>query len=289
MSARQLVKRSARHGVAYGSWAIGSLALRKLAGPRVRAITYHRFGDAPGDPWCVPEADFAAQMQWLAREGLAVSLDEVRDFVAGAKPLPDGAVLVTIDDGCKSTVDLALPILRDLGVPAVAFVSAGLVGAGAVAADHAEPYATWDELATLAAARIEIGSHAFDHRSLGRMTLAEAREQAELSRARIAERLGAPARSFAYPFGTRADCGPETDRMLADVGYEIAFTAVHGAIRPGMAPIALPRVKVEGGESLAMFQLSCRGAMDAWQIADEISGRLLRARTETAAGEAGRA
>ena len=35
------------------------------------------------------------------------------------------------------------------GVPAVAFVSAGLVGAGAVAADHAEAYATWDDLATL--------------------------------------------------------------------------------------------------------------------------------------------
>jgi peptidoglycan/xylan/chitin deacetylase (PgdA/CDA1 family) len=281
--ARWLAKQGARHGVAYGSWACGSLAARAARGTRIRAITYHRFGDVPGDPWCVAPAAFAAQMQWLARNGLAISLDDLCAFVAGRKALAHDAVLVTIDDGCRSTVTDALPILRDAGVPAVVFVSAGLVGAGAVAADHDEPYATWDELAALRAARIEIGSHAFDHRSLGRMGASEARDQAVRSRRRIEAELGVPPRSFAYPFGTRADSNAATDRMLVEVGYEVAFTAVHGAIRPGLAPIGLPRVKVEGGESLRMFELSCRGAMDAWRLVDEVVPRLARARTETRA------
>jgi peptidoglycan/xylan/chitin deacetylase (PgdA/CDA1 family) len=115
------------------------------------------------------------------------------------------------------------------------------------------------------------------------MSAAEARDQAGRSRTVIAERLGAAPRSFAYPFGTRADSGPALDRMLAEVGYTVAFTAVHGAIRPGAAPIALPRVKIEGGESLARFRLACRGAMDAWRVVDELVPRIARARTETRA------
>lgn len=282
-SARQRVKRAARQGVALAAWASGSLAARELFGgrSRVRALTYHRFGDAAGDPWCVAPAEFAAQMRWLAERGLLVSLDAVRDFVAGRTELPCNAVLVTIDDGCRSLRSEALPILRDFGVPAVAYVSAGLVGADAVAADHAEPYATWDELAEVREAGIEIGSHAFDHRSLARMSDAEALDQALRSRERIGERLGAPARSFAYPFGTHADFDARTDRLLAQAGYEIAFHSVHGTIRPGMAPISLPRVKVEGGEGLRMFELTSRGAMDAWRIVDELVPRLARARSET--------
>lgn len=283
--ARWLVKKAARHIVAFGSWASGGLALRdRLAtAPCIHAITYHRFGDVPGDVWSVPPRDFAAQMQWLAAERRAVSLDDVCAFVAGEKELPRGAVLVTIDDGCKSLSELARPILRDAGVPAVAFVSAGLVGAGAVATDHGEAYCGWDELARLPEAGIEIGSHAFDHRSLGRMSDAEARDQAARSRAVLAEKLGLAPRSFAYPFGTRADWTPATERMLGEAGYEVAFTAVHGAIRRGAAARSLPRVKIEGGEGLAMFRLSCRGAMDAWRVVDELVPRLARARSETRA------
>jgi peptidoglycan/xylan/chitin deacetylase (PgdA/CDA1 family) len=282
-SLRHALKKAARRAVAEVSWATGAAALRRRMGSRIRAITYHRFGDAPGDDWCIEPRVFAAQVAWLAERRLAVSLDDVVAYVAGRRTLPQDGVLVTIDDGCRSTVTHALPILRDAGVPAVAFVSAGLVGAGAVASDHDEPYATWDELARCREAGIEIGSHAFDHRSLGRMSLAEARDQAERSRAVIAERLGAPVRSFAYPFGMRADFDAATDRVLGEVGYAISFSALHGAIRPGVLPVALPRVKIEGGESLRQFALSCRGAMDAWRAIDEISGRLARRRTETRA------
>lgn len=284
-SARQRLKQAARRSVALASWASGSLLARErlAAAPRIRALTYHRFGDAPGDPWCVATAEFAAQMRWLAERGLLVSLDAVQGFLAGTATLPRNAVLVTIDDGCRSLVSEALPVLRDFAVPAVAYVSAGLVGAGAVAADHAEPYASWDELARLHDAGVEIGSHAFDHRSLARMSDAEALDQALRSRAEIGARLGAPARSFAYPFGTYADFDARTDRLLAQAGYEVAFTAVHGTIRPGMDPISLPRVKIEGGEGLRLFGLATRGAMDAWRVVDELIPRLARARTETLA------
>ena len=283
--ARWYVKKAARRGVALASFASGSLLVREFAAltPRLRAITYHRFGDIPADPYCVSPAIFAAQMRWLADRSLLVSLDDVQGFVAGHKELRPNSVLVTIDDGCQSLYSEALPILRDYQVPAVAFVSAGLVGASTISTDHPEPYATWDQLGQLRDAGIEIGSHAFDHRSLGRMDAVAARDQAVRSREEISQRLGSPARSFAYPFGTHADFDAATDRLLADAGYQVAFNSLHGTIRPGMQPISLPRVKIEAGEGPLMFQLACRGAMDAWRVVDDLLWRVQQNRSETRA------
>lgn len=279
------IRKGIRGGFGRATWLTGLVAARELLGgtARVRAITYHRFGEAPRDPWVVRTEHFDAQMQWLAESGLAVSLGEVLDFVEGRGQVVDGAVLVTIDDGCLSTLSTALPILKRHGVPAAAFVSAGLIGSTATAADHGEPYLSWDQLRELHREGVEIGSHAFDHRSLARMTQAEARDQAARSRAVLEDRLSAPVLSFAYPFGTRSDFGPETDRLLSESGYTIAFNSIHGAIRPGMDPVSLPRVKIEAGEGMSLFRLSCRGAMDPWRLVDDALGALRTDRSETTA------
>ena len=90
---RWVVKKAARVAMVVGSFISGSLALRKLAGrgPTIRVLTYHRFGDAVRDPWCVSAAAFEEQMRWLAERKLAVSLDDVERFVRGEIELPDGA------------------------------------------------------------------------------------------------------------------------------------------------------------------------------------------------------
>jgi peptidoglycan/xylan/chitin deacetylase (PgdA/CDA1 family) len=282
---RWLAKKAARAGVAFGSWASGGLAAQRLLapGPRVRALIYHRFGEGRGDPYQVSTSAFEAQMRWLAEQGRLVSLDDVTAFVAGRRELAPDAVLVTIDDGCRSLYTQALPILRAYGVPAVAFVSAGLIGTEAVGADHGEGFLAWDELGRIREGGIEVGSHAWSHRSLGRISQAEALDEAARSRRVLEERLGAPVRSFAYPFGTRADFSPETDRLLEQAGYAIAFNSMHGAIRPGMAPVSLSRVKIEGGEGLRFFKLAAGGAMDAWRVVDHLLWRAQQVRAETSA------
>ena len=265
-SGRWAVKKAARGAVAFASWASGALWMRSALapGPRVRAITYHRFGGRRGDPFSVNPRDFEMQMRWLARRGSLVSLEDVAEFVAGRRSLREDSVLVTIDDGCRSLYTDALPVLREYAVPAVAFVTAGLVGRPASEGDSPEPFLGWDELAALREAGVEIGSHALSHRSLGRMAADEVREQAQGSREILERRLGASVSSFAFPFGTRADFGPQSERVLAECGYRCAFHSMHGTIRAGMDPIRLPRIKIEGGEGQRMFELSCRGAMDAW-------------------------
>jgi peptidoglycan/xylan/chitin deacetylase (PgdA/CDA1 family) len=249
----------------------------------VRALIYHRFGEGRGDPYQVAPSVFEAQMRWLAEERRLVSLDDVAAFVAGRRPLAPDAVLVTIDDGSRSLYTEALPILRSYGVPAVAFVCGGLIGTDAFDADHGERFLSWDELGRLREAGIEVGSHAWSHRSLGGLSPAEALDEAARSRGILEERLGVKVRSFAYPFGTRADFSPGTDRLLEQAGYTIAFHSMHGAIRPGMAPVSLPRVKIEGGEGLRFFELAADGAMDAWCAVDQLLWRVQQVRTETSA------
>ena len=78
------------------------------------------------------------------------------------------------------------------------------------------------------------------------------------------------------------DFNEATDRALEEVGYEVAFNSMHGAIIKGMAPIGLPRVKIEGGESLATFVAITRGAMDAWRLIDDRLWRAQRVRKEIA-------
>lgn len=280
MRARWYVKKAARRGVALGSVATGFLGARAIVtrSPRVRALMYHRIADAPRDPFSVSPDVFDAQMRLLAEARRAVSLEDVRRFVLGKQTLPRDACLVTIDDGLLSTLTEALPILRRWGVPAVAFVSAGLVGSGH---RYPEAYMGWEEVRTLLASGIvEIGSHAYTHRSLGLILPEEARREAAKSKEHLEDRLGVPIRAFAYPFGTRADFNPLTERALADAGYSIAFNSMHGAIRRGMDPISLPRVKVEGGEPLWMFRLLRRGAMDPWRLADRTLFRFQRSRIE---------
>ena len=82
---RWVIKKAARIAMVLGSFVTGSLVLRKLLGrgPTIRVLTYHRFGDAVRDPWCVSAAVFEEQMRWLAEQKLAVSLDDVERFVRG--------------------------------------------------------------------------------------------------------------------------------------------------------------------------------------------------------------
>ena len=247
----------------------------------VRVLTYHRFANELRDPFCVRPADFDAQMEVLARERRAVSLDQVLAFVSGAGSLPVDACLVTIDDGMLSTLREALPILEKHRIPAVAFVSSALVGLNLP--DLPEPYLTINELKVLnESPLITIGSHAHTHRSMGELPLQDMREEAEISRRLLGEYVGSAIDSFAYPFGMQLDFNEATDRALEEVGYEVAFNSMHGAIIKGMAPIGLPRIKIEGGESLATFVAITRGAMDAWRLIDDRFWRAQRVRKEIA-------
>lgn len=270
------VKKLARSSVALVSWLTGFLALRRWfdGRPAVRVLTYHRFRRCDRDPFSVDVEQFERQMRWLAGRRLAISLRDLQAFVAGDRSVPDGAVLVTIDDGFQDVHSGALPILRELGIPAVVFVPTAdvidhtpMVQREASASD-ADARLSREEIAELQACSIDIESHSHDHVSLAGLSGDEIRCQLGRSKDLLETMLEHRVRAFAYPFGTRRDFDDVTTRLVAEAGYHLAFTSQHGAIHADTNPHMLPRIKVEGGEPLWLFKLLVAGGLDPWAVVD---------------------
>jgi len=265
---RWITKKLARLGMGALTATPASLARMCHRGASVRVLTYHRFGPSMRTPFSIEPAQFERQMRFLGERGRAISLVDFRAFLAGRASPADGSVLVTIDDGDPSVLDIAMPILVQYKVPAVAYVIAG----DPAGFDRLEPA----QLRELASGGIEIGSHSLTHRSMARIARHEIIHEARASRERLEDVLGRPVTSFAYPYGTRADFSEEVAAVLRDSGYDTAFTSQHGSVRPDSNTMMLPRIKVESGDPEWLFPLLCDGALDAWRLVDSALYRLQR-------------
>lgn len=267
---RWYVKKAARWGFSQMP-AVGSSSGTE---PALRVLTYHGIGEMHRNPFVLGRRQFAQQMEYLARHRLAVSLDDLEDHLAGRRKVPRGAVVVTIDDGLRSLHHEALPILRDHDLPAVAFVTPGLLENNPAEASKDDPYLTWSQLEAVRAGGIEIGSHGFTHRSLGRLPASEAEDEISRSKAVLQQRLGSEVRAMAYPFGTRPDFNAGTRASLARAGYRFGFTSQHGSIVPGADPLVLARIKVEAGDSMSLFRRLTLGGLDSWRFVDSLLWRI---------------
>ena len=82
---------------------------------------YHRVG-RPTDPFPHLDVDeFRRQMEWLAANCDVIGPQALRESSA-APPRPRVPVLITFDDGSRDYYDLAYPVLKSLGLPAVVFL-----------------------------------------------------------------------------------------------------------------------------------------------------------------------
>ncbi len=110
-----------------------AMQVRKLVPmPTLGIVTYHHIDDhEPGYPFDPNVADatraqFRRQMKLLARHGTPITVADLLRALEGGS-LPKNPVMVTFDDGYRSCHDVALPILREVGVPATFFVATSFI------------------------------------------------------------------------------------------------------------------------------------------------------------------
>lgn len=116
--------------------------LRGLGPGDVRILAYHRVLEAAEpdgfdfDPELISASvdAFHAQMSVVRRDWRPMRFDELADCIDRGRRIPPRAVLVTFDDGYEDNHRLAFPVLRDLGLSAMFFVSTGHIDGG-------QPYA----------------------------------------------------------------------------------------------------------------------------------------------------
>lgn len=199
--------------------------------PALPVLCYHRVVPAapagPGPAIHVTRETLARHLTQLRRRRM--NTITFSDLLRPA-PLPPRPVILTFDDGYRDNHDCLLPLLERFDARAVIFALGDrdlrsnawdrhLGGADV-------PLMTDAELrACHASGRIEIGSHGLTHVRLSKLgDEALARELAE-SRSALEAVIGAPVRSFAYPYG---EWGERERAAVERAGYAFGIATARG-------------------------------------------------------------
>lgn len=223
-------------------------------------LMYHLVQHLPG-PMAVPPDRFREQMQLLA-DGpyTVVTEDDLHTMVARGTALPASAVLVTFDDGYANTVTDVLPVLERLGLPALMAVCGGyLTDDRPHRVRHpVQEVADLDQVLQWAASGRDVAAHSYTHQRLTGLSELALRWQTAGDREVLAELLGRPPRTFAYPYGAY---DARVQRAVAEL-YPVAL-ATDEHHRPDLRhPYALSRIQVDPRWSLAAFQAALAGDTD---------------------------
>jgi peptidoglycan/xylan/chitin deacetylase (PgdA/CDA1 family) len=234
--------------VANGPLSTGEIGptIKGAAARRVRVpiLMYHVIADAPPDAaypglW-VPKRSFAEQMYVLREAGYrAVTMQQVLDAWTTGAELPAQPLVVSFDDGNRTQVEGAGPMLKALGWPGVLNLELNNLGSTGikVSAVRALIDAGW-----------EIGSHTVSHPDLTKVSDTQLRAELEDSKARIAERFGLDATIFCYPAGKH---DARVEAAVQAAGYAAALAEGSGVASPADDRYALPRIRVDASESAA--------------------------------------
>ena len=223
----------------------------------VPILCYHRFvagNGIGGGKMVVSAANFAAQLDWLARNDYRViSLSQLSGFLQGRQALPKRAVVITIDDGYESVHRVALPLLRKYGFPATLFAYTDFIGA----ADAL----SWAQLQDLVASGlVDVQAHSKSHRNLIERAAADTDEQyrqmldteTRAPRELLERKLPVQVRQYAYPYG---DASQAVLDVLSRQHYQLAVTVNPGGNGFFAQPLMLRRTMIYGDIDLAAFKL----------------------------------
>jgi peptidoglycan/xylan/chitin deacetylase (PgdA/CDA1 family) len=220
-----------------------------------RILCYHSIGQSLWGMNDVSPAQFRRHLELAIRAGYQiVPASEVARTGGGPKELA-----ISFDDGLKSVLTTAAPILAEYGVPWSLFVVSDW-------ADQRHPWGDdvmlgWGEIERLAAAGVEIGSHSVTHPDFRWLGPAEAADELGRSRRTIEERLGIAPSTFAIPLGQSGNWSPANTAAARAAGYTTIFAQAEETRPAG----TVARTFVTRWDSDRVFRAALEGAFDRWE------------------------
>lgn len=210
----------------------------------VPVLCYHRFGDNYGK-LSVSASLFRQQLTFLRDNGYrVVPLTDLVGFLQGKSALPKRAVAITIDDGYRSTFEIAYPLLKEFGFPATVFLYSDFMGG--------RDAMSWQQVEEMSKdSLIDMQPHSKSHPN---MALKLDKETDEAYAARIAQEVSEPSRriekathrpihTFAYPYGDTSDLVIST---IASERFSLGVTVQPGSNPAFAYPYMLRRSMVFG-------------------------------------------
>ncbi len=228
-------------------------------------LAYHRVNPwYPDDALSVSPERFRQQIVFLLEKGWkAISPTYLLTEIL----LPKGKrekkwFLVTFDDGYADNLWYAWPVLNQLHVPVLIFLTAGYIGTRELMPRYKDRerdrFLTWQEAQLLSQEGAFFGSHSLSHRNLVELSVKEAEKEISASHVLLQERLKKKIEFFCYPYGAY-------NRTVISLVEKAGFQAgmVTGGSKMFVSPFTLPRVGIYSHNSDFVFRIKVK--MGTWK------------------------
>jgi len=226
---------------------------------------------------------FESNLNFLKRYTNVISFD---DYMAGRLNVERLNVVITFDDGFKSWITHALPILQKLSLPATFFISAGFVGLSAddetaflqsnlrieqSSLQHNTGGLTCDDVKMISDHGFTVGGHTLSHCNLSELHDSSRLKYEIVEDKFTLERLtGTRVDYFAYPLGVYHNPVVNIVNVLCDAGYKGAVTTIPGFNNRYTNPFLLHRELTGASMHAAVFKARVCGNYDAVQRLKQI-------------------
>ena len=197
-----------------------------------RVLMYHDLNDdgAHDDIYSLPVSQFA--------EGVAALALWAREHGHSFVPLtatPRPGIAFTFDDGYRSTLTRAAPILVERSIPFSVFVTKSFV-------DSDSKYLTTADLRALASLPgVVLGTHGVSHSKFAELDERALREELSSSRNWLQQTTGVPVTSMSYPHGSHTQRIGEITR---ECGYTTAACSSRGTFTDATQSTRIPRIDI---------------------------------------------
>lgn len=218
---------------------------------QIPVLMYHFFydeskGEVRQDTNFVEVKEFDEQLQTLQKKDYqTLTMRELLYFMEKRAQVPEHSVVITIDDGDPSVHTYAYPIIKKHEMNATVFLICG----------WEEQTLSWNNW-EMREDGIELQSHSFDMHQwgcsgMGHGGLLQCVEyETGVQDTRMAFDYCDGGFVYCYPFG---DVNDHAKQIIKDGGALLAFTTEFGKVSQDLDVLALPRVRVIGGNGLEIF------------------------------------
>lgn len=201
----------------------------------------------------VSAEEFDTHMKAIKENGFtALTANEVVDFIKTGKKIPPKSVFITFDDGYKSEVAIAAPILRKYGFKAMVFlITNSLFGKD-------EPFKDGDLFQYITQKDMESSLDVFEyacHTNNLHYDLTKQPKEKIIDDLNISKEL-LPTAFFAYPLGKH---NASVENIVKGCGYSAAFTTVARHTKKGENLMLIPRYTILANTSTEKLMNTIEG------------------------------
>ena len=246
---------------------IRNLRFRLRGIPLTRFVAFH---DVPIETL----SSFESKLRFLKCRTNVVTLD---DFLTGRLVVSRMNVVITFDDGYKSWVTHAIPLLQQYGLPATFFVSSGFVGlskgdqvsflktklCGKQVPPPSAAGLSRADLRAIADRGFTVGGHTLNHCNLSTPQTSDMlRSEIVVDKKNLEMIIGRRVDFFCYPSGAYQNDVMDIPTLVKEAGYMGAVTTVAGFNVLDANPYLLHRELTDAAMPTAVFKARIYGNAD---------------------------